>query len=214
MGHRYIGNYPLKCLRKCITIEIWCVCFCSPFVFLSAVGVFCYGQSAFNKPTSIDIAACLLLLAAFIWFTWFWLIQGIKEGFICRIVPYFESKIGIHKMNAFDGGIKLARQCRMLDNLACQIGVRPLSDFGFRDDRDYQKLIWHDSSEGINTIVRLKEKLQNNPKAISLVQELDVLQNNLEQAEEKNIRFCLLIRSGLDKMISPIEMDRRKGSFW
>jgi hypothetical protein len=60
----------------------------------------------------------------------------------------------------------------------------------------------------------LKERLQNNQKIIPLVQELDVLQNNLEQAKDKNVRFCLLIRSGLDKMISPMEMDDRKGFFW
>jgi hypothetical protein len=214
MRHRYIGNYPLKCLRKRITSELWCVCFCSPFVCLSAAGVFCYGLLVFDEPTLINVVVGLFFLAAFVWFTWFWLLRGIKHNFICRIVPYFESMVGFGKIHAFKGGIELARQSRRLDDLACQIGVRPLSDFGFKDDQDGQELVWYNSSEGINTIIRLKEQLQNNQKAISLVQELDVLQNNLEQAKDKNIRFCLLIRSGLDKMISPMEMDNRKGFFW
>jgi hypothetical protein len=214
MRHWYIGNYPFKCLRKRVTSEIWCVCFCSPFVCLSAAGVLCYGRWALDKPTLINVVGGVFFLAAFVWFTWFWLLKGIKHNFICRIVPYFESRVGFGKIHAFKGGIELAKQWRMLDNLACEIGVKPLSDFGFKDDRDGRKLIWHNSSEGINTIICLKERLQNNQKIIPLVQELDVLQNNLEQAKDKNVRFCLLIRSGLDKMISPMEMDDRKGFFW
>src|SRR5450759_4151299 len=100
MHHRYIGNYPLKCLRKRITNEIWAICFCSPFVGLSALGLCAYGQMVFDKPTIMGVVGCLFFLAAMIFFAWFWLFKGIKHNFICRIVPYFESRVGFGKIHA------------------------------------------------------------------------------------------------------------------
>jgi len=181
---------------------------------LTAAGVLAYGQSVLDSPTIIDFAGLAFFLAAFVFFAWFWLIRGIRECSICRIVPYFESRVGFGKIQAFSGGVELAKHCRTLDALASQLGATPLSAFGFKDDRDGQKLNWHNPLDGIDTTARLKEHIRGKQDAISIVQELDLLQNNLEQAREKNIKFCLLIRSGLDKMISPIEMDNRKGSFW
>jgi hypothetical protein len=214
MKFKYIGNYPLKCLRKQIVSETWAIAFCVPFISLSAFGVWCYGQWALDTSTVINFAGFLFFCAAFMFFSWFWLLKNSRENLICRIVPYFESRVGFGKMHAFSSGIEMAKQCRVLDILASKIGVSPLSAFGFKDDRDGQKLIWHNPADGINTIVRLKEQLQNNPEASLLIQELDLLQNNLELARDKNIKFCLLIRSGLDKFITPMEMDSRKGSFW
>jgi hypothetical protein len=211
---KYIGNYPLKCLRKRIVSELWTIGFCAPFVGFSAIGIWCYGQLSLDNPTVIYVAGFLFFLAAFIFFTWFWLLKNVKENLTCRIVPYFESRVGFGKTHAFSCGIELAKQCRMLDILASKIGVSPLSAFGFKDDRDGQKLMWHNPSDGINTIARLKENMQEKQDATLLVQELDLVQNNLEQARDKNIKFCFLIRSGLDKFISPVEMDNRKGSFW
>ncbi|MCL4180207.1 MAG: hypothetical protein KJ072_21000, partial [Verrucomicrobia bacterium] len=40
------------------------------------------------------------------------------------------------------------------------------------------------------------------------------LQQYLKKAEAKGVRFCLIVRVGMDKMISPVEMDARKGHFW
>jgi len=152
-----------------------------------------------------------------LWFSWYLLLKNFRELFICRIVPYFESHVATYPDNqpdAFDTGIFLVRHCRQLDDIAKNIGVKPLSDFGFKDDQDAQKLIWHESSEGIRTVEVLVAKMSDGTTPSDLMTDLVRLRDYLRKAQAKGIRFCLIIRAGLDKFISPVEMDNRKGRFW
>lgn len=150
-------------------------------------------------------------------FGWYGLLRNLGDLFVCRIVPYFESRVASYpdtQEGPFTTGILLARNCRLLDERAAEAGVRRLSEFGFRDDRDWQRLIWHPASEGLRTVEALIAVTQDTDGEKGLRDDLLRLQQYLQKAEAKGIRFCLIVRAGLDKMISPMEMEARIGCFW
>lgn len=202
----------------------------APFLGLSALGVLANGLWLIQTP-SLGAATLLLLSFAALSFFCHLFFTNFSELLICRIVPYFERKprdpryvpdftmphplfLSLPRADAFERGIDLAKQCKPLDLLATQIGVKPLSTFGFRDDRDWQRLIWHDPADGIETVVRLIDAVQQDERLRGTLTDLGSLFRALETARRQGVRFCLLIRPGLDKLISPVEMDGRVGTFW
>ena len=100
-----------------------------------------------------------------------------------------------------------------MDEHAVEAGVPPLSSFGFRDDRDGQKLTWHPVPDGLRTVEALIAATQNLAEEAGLHDDLLRLQRYLKRAEAKGVRFCLIVRVGMDKLISPVEMDNRQGHF-
>ncbi len=136
-------------------------------------------------------------------------IGGVRDSMRARIVPYFESRIGRH--DAFRHGAVVARRCASLDELCLARGVRPISSFGFADDIRGERVVWYDASEGLLTIRELMAAVH---EEILLGEDLRAMEQALLRASEEDIRFCFILRNGMDHYISPMEMDRRVGSFW
>lgn len=212
----YLGDQPFKCLRRHFGSLVALLVFLFLFLTLPIVGICLYGDWTRDEPTVISVLGLLACLGVFLFFAHM-AFHDLGESFSCRIVPYFESSVFSYpesKQSAFNSGFQLSRYCRQLDDLAITASTPPLSSFGFRDDRDGQKLVWHNASNGVNTVEHLLVALQNQPALEPASEDLKKLLIHLKAAEAKNIRFCLQVRSGSDKMISPMEMEQRKGRFW
>jgi hypothetical protein len=208
----YIGNKPFKCLRRWIGAVISVLIFAILFLTIPIIGICLYAEWIIEEVTWVNIGGLILCAAALVYFGWFQLLRDFRENFICRIVPYFERRLGAIE-DAFETGIELCRECRRLDEVSFQSGVPIFSSFGFRDDRDGQKLVWHSPENALQTVEKLiaSKLVLNSPL---LLNDLKRLEYVLKDAEKQGIRFCLIVRGGLDKMISPVEMDNRKGFFW
>ncbi|MCL4181171.1 MAG: hypothetical protein KJ072_25930 [Verrucomicrobia bacterium] len=155
---RYVGNQPFKCLRRWFGQFVACLVYAALFLAIPVAGFWLYGEWVLEEPGVLSIVLFLLCAAAVVLFGWYGLLRNIKEGFVCRIVPYFESRVATYpdsQPDAFSTGVHLARRCRFLDERAVEAGVSPLSSFGFRDDRDWQQLIWHPASAGLRTVEAL-----------------------------------------------------------
>jgi hypothetical protein len=214
---KYFGNKPFKCKRRQTGRIISVLIFSCVFIGISGGGVLVYYEWIRQEPNTKSIAGLVFFLVAFFYFTWVLLLRNFREHFICRIVPYFEKRVATYpdtQPSAFSSGVCLASQCRQLDLWAQGVGARPLSDFGFRDDRDGQKLAWYDTSEGLHTVNALIQKVAGEKVHDDLMNDLVRLRDYLQKAQAQGIRFCLIVRAGLDKWISPVEMDNRKGFFW
>lgn len=208
----YLGDQPFKCLRRWIGTTIRILLFAILFLSFPTIGICLYFQWITEEIKWINIGGLILCAAALVYFGWFQLLKHLRQNFCCRIVPYFERRLGAGE-DAFATGIELCRQCRKLDELANQAGLPILSSFGFRDDQDGQKLRWHEASDGLRTV----EKLIAAPevsRSLVLLNDCKKLEHVLQEAQKQKIRFCLIVRAGLDKFISPMEMDNRKGYFW
>jgi len=213
---RYIGNQPAKCLRHWLGGITNALVYCALFMVLPATGVLCYGAWLSDDTSVVAVLGLMGCGAAFTFFTTHFF-GAVEQAMICRIVPYFERTVAGWpelKPSAFETGLHLARRCRWLDELAVREGVPPLSAYGFRDDRDGQRLVWHDAAEGVRTTGRLISVVHQDTTQGELLNDLERLHRYLLLAQAKGIRFCLVVRGGLDKIISPVEMDSRKGRFW
>lgn len=134
-----------------------------------------------------------------------------------RIIPYFESTVG--GIETFLAGEALARHLRQLDDVAADIGVTPLSEFGFNDDLCGETLVWHDAEDGLSALLPLLAALEarpdrieaRDPLALQCVQcDLRKMIEALQKARQGGIRFCLLLRHG--NGTSALEWEQRKGT--
>lgn len=128
------------------------------------------------------------------------------------IHPYFESRVG--EIDTFGQGRELARHLKDLDELARELGVVPLSAFGFADDLAGEALTWHDAATGRKTAEALLVVLSGDGLLAvgsdRLVQDPKRLAHALGRADDRGIRFCLLLRHG--DGTSAQEWEVRKGS--
>lgn len=186
--------------------------FATVILGLALVGAIVRGHLFFQYHSLWDFLLCLVATVAFSYFGRCFLI-GVRDEWICRVVPYFEREVGLGIVDGpFSCGVHLARNCLLLDQVAVQTGILPISYFGYRDDGRWVK--WHDAQKAIDTVNALK----GHPTVVAvgepLLKDLEVLLTALTKARDQHIRFCLIVRPGLDKFISPVEMDGRKGKFW
>lgn len=137
-----------------------------------------------------------------------------------RIVPYFSKRLDARAETwaAFRAGFSVAAALESLDNIAVGAGAVPLSTFGFTDDAYGQPVVWHPPAEALQTVSGLIEQLRateaKQPGVQSLILDLEMLAATLRKAIQSEASFCLIIRGGDDRYISPSEMDHRQGSFW
>ena len=177
---------------------------------LAAAGVvaqtleFTHSRSWLNALLAIVAAAATLFFLRA-------LMIGIRDATIVRIVPYFQSPLRLGTASPFSRGAALARHYNQLDQLAIQLRVPPISTYGFHDDAAGQRVQWHPSPAGLQTITALKPHAAHDPQ---LLDDLTAIESALQEATRKNVPFCFILRSGTDAFISPVEMDRREGSFW
>lgn len=182
---------------KIVRSILWTACFLAPLLALAGSGLYFRTIAFWRTHSWIDVAAvafCLLWIV--IWSRA--LVSGITDAFIFRVVPSFERRVGLKELSPFSSGRQVARNLGELDRRAISLGVAPISSFGFDEKQ------WFDANDGLRT-VRVLEDAEPELGAIAVA---------LEKAAEQGIRFCFVLRQGGDEFISPMEMERRRGSFW
>jgi hypothetical protein len=211
----YYHGYPGRHRHGIASGISWALGCSSPFVLLAGTGALFHGLAFLydrSLLSALGFLVCGGFLALFLW----GLIAGILDSFKARIVPYFRQYIG--DIHTFSGGEALARNCRQLDQLANDLHLTTLSAFGFNDDQAGEQVAWHDPGQGLETVTGLLRKVREQPNALAdaeaVAAELDNLAAALRKAQEKGVSFCLILRSGMDRFISPVEMDSRQGKFW
>lgn len=131
-----------------------------------------------------------------------------------RLVPYFEQSLNSTTQKAFQQGFALAKEFDGLERRASQLGVTPLSAFGFGDDMLGQVVVWHDASDGLETLRALVASSRQRTLDPNLLEDLQTLEAALEKAEVAAVRFSFVVRLGSENGIQNVELCQRKGSFW
>ena len=132
------------------------------------------------------------------------------------IIPYFAQALGPYggqSSTAFHRGRGLYQEIDVLDQLARNLGVKALSEFGFADDYYNQEVVWHSAAEGLRTAEALERGAANDP-AHNLADDLAALASVLRVAAEQGGQFCLVLRIGKDSLQSVSAMEGRQGKFW
>jgi hypothetical protein len=75
-------------------------------------------------------------------------------------------------------------------------------------------VVWHAPDSGLKTVRALAASSQQEALDPKLLEDLRALEAVLAKAEAADVRFAVVVRIGADDLISPHEMDCRKGSFW
>ena len=195
---RYYKGYPARCMQN-RWLDFGCATGCLvPLLTASIVGLFlaAYG---FNDAPRIGAVIRLVGLAAFTSIFGYFLWDAVcllRYSRHFRIVPYFQQRLG--DIHTFRQGNAIAKECRALDEMSQQLGVTPLSAFGFCDDFHGEEIIWHSADEGLTTVVGLFNSLQASDqlKLVDkdrVINELAAIANALLKASERSILFCLII---------------------
>ena len=150
--------------------------------------------------------------AVFIFCTWGLFCSVVDVHRHACIIPYFQSAVG--EIDTFCSGKALASNLLLLDRIAAELNVTPLSDFGFNDDACGESVEWHDSAVGLKTVRALLTKIKSHPERVEddrkLIDDLHKLMHALERASDQDIRFSLLLRHG--NSTSGLEWERRIGT--
>jgi hypothetical protein len=181
-------------------------------MLLAVVGALVTLPELWREPSLATAASAAILTAAAVWLSWI-RISGLWHCIAARprVVPYFQTRLGAHDKpytsGAFEHGFGLGDKMAALDAAASERGVAQPSEFGFSDEPKR----WWDARDGLRTLDAIAGLVADSDE---LGQDLAALRSALEKADEKEIRFALLVRLGPDDFISLYEMDTRKGSFW
>lgn len=134
-------------------------------------------------------------------FAWVaWMIRGLVRGQIkawreARLFPYYNQRLP--DAHTFLSGQAVLRNCLRLDLLAESKGVKSISAYGFPDALRWQKVVWHEASEGLKTIDCLIQAVNEKPESVddstAVLSDLGKIQYAFEQASAKGIRFSFLI---------------------
>lgn len=115
------------------------------------------------------------------------------------VVPYFPRRVG--EIETYARGQSLARHVARLDAIAEELGLAPLSSFGWNDDMEGEPLAWHEASTGLATITPLLAHLEAEsesgpflwPDLPETIADLRRLAHALARAEAQGIPFSLLL---------------------
>ena len=136
-----------------------------------------------------------------------------------QIHPYFEKPVSsaqgrVSTGAAFLSGETLAKELESLDALAANVGVAPLSAFGFEDDFFGEEPRWRAPEEGLKTVLALLDSLDGQPDSVcdveGVAKDLKKIAAALEDARKRGVRFCLLVRSC--DTTNAMEWEQRKGT--
>ena len=171
------------------------------------VGFFCAAALNFRNGNYLFGFVSTAIFGFFCWL----LYKAIFSETKIRIVPYFSDRVP--EADTFMHGFAIAANSQTLDETAKAKTVSPLCAFGFRDDQTAQRLIWHEPEEGIRTIETLLAEVQQNSADFLHGEELQSDLNRVlvavKAVQTRKLKFCLLVWIG--DMVSPLQMDRRKG---
>jgi hypothetical protein len=169
----------------------------------------------FAEGRTLGTGASAAILIAFTLYLGAYFVAVLSSYFApARVVPYFERSLDFKMQGAFKNGFALAKGFDVLERRASELGVTPLSAFGFGDDMLGQLLVWHSTETGLKTVQALVASSHNEALDAKLLEDLQAVEAALERAAAKAVRFTLVVRIGADKWISGAEMFQRKGSFW
>ncbi len=193
-----------------------------PLIFVVGLCVTVYGLvpsiAVYREGRS---AGHLVLFGVFtVFFGWafgLWLLGPFL--FRPRIVPCFARELGPYggeTMTAFRRGRALYRESAAVDRLAENLGVKPLSAFGFGDDYYEQEIRWHPASEGLTTIEALQRGLASlTVTSRGVAEDLQALASVVRTAAEQGVDFSLVLRlHAKDSMQVVRTREVRQGSFW
>ncbi len=128
------------------------------------------------------------------------------------VVPYFPRKVG--EIETFGSGESVARHVAELDEVACELGLMPLSSFGWNDDAQGEPLVWHESATGLKTVNALLAFLEAEEFAwadhAGTIADLKRIAHALERADAQGIPFALLLRHS--SVTNHAEWDARAGT--
>jgi len=216
--HEALGaqcDYQLRVWRKRMT---WWI----PLIFLIGLAVSLLGLIA--SASALQGRRGLPSLLVFAVFTAFF-------GLIClqwllapllirpRVVPYFRQPLGDYfgaTSAAFARGRALVREMSGLDRLAAELGVTPLSAFGFAYDYYDQPVQWQAARVGLATTTALRKAIEARPDTRpDLIQDLNALGSVLRIAADRNVDFSLVARlHAKDSLQGVMTRETREGSFW
>lgn len=197
-----LGGRPLGCVFVAIAATG------APAALLGYYAVFSEGP--------VLAAACA---GAVFVFTLFVLCLNLIAPDRVRIHPYFEKPVSsaqgsVSTGAAFLSGATLAEELEPLDALAGNVGVAPLSAFGFEDDFFGEEPKWHAPEEGLKTVLALLDSLNGQPDSVcdvkGVTKDLKKIADALEDARKRAIRFCLLVRAC--DATNAMEWEQRKGT--
>lgn len=147
-----------------------------------------------------------------------------RDLVMARIIPYYETTFEVEGEEgewihqAWRGGSALAAHFRTLDARTRQLGLTPLAELGFGDDRSLLRraITWLDPEEVLKTLRGLAKALDQDPRPADpwLREDLAGLGRALEVAAARGVRVELFFRFGSDDLIYPMEMWERKGTFF
>jgi hypothetical protein len=207
----YFRGYPARFAgerRSAIRGTLGCA---GPFFLASWLGFACSVYAFSESAGRVGMWGMLGLLGFAIYFS---MILGFafRVARQTSIVPYFQQEVG--DIHSFAQGHAVARSCQMLDELALQLGLTPLSAFSFNDDLAGETVVWHPSGHGLATFSGLLAALHERPNFVprqdQLFKELTNIVDALKKATNRNIPFSLLLRVG--DSTSSLEWERRKGT--
>ena len=207
----YFRGYPARFAgerRSTIRGTLGCA---GPFFLASWVGFACSVYAFTESAGRTGLWGLFGLLGFSIFFSLI-LVFAFRVASQTSIVPYFQNEVG--DIHTFVRGHAVARSCQVLDDLALQLGLTPISAFGFNDDMARETVVWHPPEQGLATFSGLLAALQDRPNAVPrqdrLIKELTAIVDALQKATGQNIPFSLLLRVG--DGTSAMEWEQRKGT--
>ncbi|HEY3997735.1 MAG TPA: hypothetical protein VGO93_02640 [Candidatus Xenobia bacterium] len=166
-----------------VPVLIW-LCICLVFAVTSTQVVFTdyrWGQHVHLTALFGLIVAQLLLVGA---------VSSFRSPAV-RIIPVFD-RPRPGDSPAYLSGHALARRSQQLDALAEELGLAPLSTFGFGDPFQGETLAWHRPWECLDTICALLQ----HPVPADVKADLERLARALSHAREEGCDFALLLEYG------------------
>lgn len=177
-------------------------------------GSFLLGLS--NLQTSLEpvlIVSTLLSLLIACFFGWMFG-TFLRTVHHFRVVAYYNRRIEDPNIDTWLTGEAIFQNLKYLDDLCDQTGIQRMTEFGFLDDLDGDKLTWHQALDGLVTIRTLINHLYTQESdTTSLLGELEKIEYALTQAASKNIQFAFTLRP-VNGGTSGQEMEIRQGTFW
>ena len=151
--------------------------------------------------------------AAVFGFMTFAFIAAYLSKTVWAIEVYLENKVDGNSTFGYGEGI--AKNIDILEEMCYKIGISRLSEYGFLDDLKGEVVQWYDANDLLETVVKLRSKLNTLAKEIEeeevLKDDLKRWEKRLRQAHNASVRVCLIWRKG--QHVTGIEFDRRIGHF-
>lgn len=138
---------------------------------------------------------------------------GVGDRCRARIIPYFPREVP--DPDTSQSGTEIATNWELLNTIALQRGLTPLSSFGLGGNVPEEYSAWHDAGQGATSVAGLLHNLDRITTGITgnnqLRAELVLLKQKLDGARKLGVPFCLHLRT--EDIIGPQDFARRDGTY-